>query len=70
MADPLKNLETLPDTALVGVRTVAALLDCSTNSVWRFSKAGNIPAPIHIATKTVRWNLGELRTFINGRAAS
>jgi predicted DNA-binding transcriptional regulator AlpA len=66
MADPLKNLETLPDDALVGVRTVAAMLDCSPNTVWRSSKAGNIPAPIHIATRTVRWNLGELRVFING----
>jgi len=53
-----------PDSALVDVKMVAALLDVHPNSVWRLSRSGKLPAPVKVAEQTTRWRVGDLRKSI------
>jgi excisionase family DNA binding protein len=43
-----------PAAALLDVRAVAALLDCSPRHVYRLADAGRMPAPVRIGA-LVRW---------------
>jgi excisionase family DNA binding protein len=43
------------ETALLDVRAVARLLDCSVRHVYRLSEMGLMPAPIKLGT-LVRWS--------------
>jgi predicted DNA-binding transcriptional regulator AlpA len=47
--------------ALLDVRAVARLLDCSTRHIYRLADAGNMPAPVKLGA-LVRWQ----RTGPNG----
>jgi excisionase family DNA binding protein len=49
--------------ALLDVRAVAALLDCSTRHVQRLSDADRMPAPVHIGA-LVRWRRSEIEEWI------
>lgn len=68
------TFHTLPDEALIDVKCVAALFDCSENTVWRRSKAGMLPAPIRVSTQQTRWRVGGIRKALaaldNDRAAA
>lgn len=55
------NFDDLPASAQVPARTVAALLDISEVSVWRWVKSGRLPAPRKFGEATTRFNVGELR---------
>lgn len=57
----------LPDQAMVGVWTVAALYDISTSTVWRHARNGQIPAPRRFGG-SARWNVGELRAALAATA--
>ncbi len=57
----LANFNVLPDSALIDVALVALLFDCSTNTVWRRSKVGILPAPIRVSPQQTRWRVGEIR---------
>ena len=52
------------DSALLSVRQVAAMLDCSTRHVSRLSEAGRLPAPVRIGS-LVRWNRSSLLHWMN-----
>lgn len=60
----LSNFDALPDSAFVNVATVAALLGCSTNTVWRRAKAGTLPAPVKISEMSTRWRVGAIRAHL------
>jgi predicted DNA-binding transcriptional regulator AlpA len=47
---------------------VADLLRIHPRSVWRAATAGDIPKPIRIGPKVVRWRLAGLQAFIGGAA--
>jgi excisionase family DNA binding protein len=49
--------------ALLDVRTVAALLDCSPRHVYRLADAGKMPAPVRIGA-LVRWRRPDLDTWL------
>jgi predicted DNA-binding transcriptional regulator AlpA len=57
-----------PDAQLLTAREVAALLRIHPRSVWRATSAGDIPKPIRIGPKVVRWRLSDLQAFIGGAA--
>lgn len=63
----LKNFDTLPDTANVRQPVVEALFACSSATIWRWAKAGIIPAPRKIAPRVTVWNVGELRAALKNR---
>ena len=56
------------ETQLLTVRDVAALLRIHPRSVWRAATAGDIPKPIRIGPKVVRWRMADLQAFIGGAA--
>ena len=61
LSPSLANFESLPDSAFIDVFLVALLFDCSTNTVWRRSKVGILPAPIRVSPQQTRWRVGEIR---------
>lgn len=60
----LKQFDSLPDSAHVQVRTVAAVVGVSEATVWRKVKQGTLPAPKKVSARATRWNVGELRQAI------
>lgn len=61
MPDALRHFDALPDSAHVRAPVVAALFDVSLATVWRYAKAGTIPAPRKLGPRLTAWNVGELR---------
>ena len=59
--DALKNFDSLPDSANVRLPIVAALVGCSSATVWRMVKRGTLPAPRKLSERVTAWNVGELR---------
>jgi excisionase family DNA binding protein len=52
-----------PSAALIDVRALAALLDCSTRHVFRLADAGRLPAPLRLGC-LVRWRRAEVEQWI------
>jgi excisionase family DNA binding protein len=52
-----------PAAALVDVRAVAALLDCSARHVYRLSDAGRMPPPVRLGS-LVRWRRADVEDWI------
>lgn len=59
----------LADVTLLTVRQVAELLGVHARSVWRLAQTGDIPAPIRLSERVVRWRLSDLRDHLNRKAA-
>lgn len=57
----LAQFDQLPDSAHVRLPVVAALNGISTPTVWRWVKAGRLPAPRKAGPNTTVWSVGELR---------
>ena len=49
---------------LLSVRQVAALLSMSVRSVWRLAATGELPEPIHLTSRIVRWRLADLEEYV------
>ena len=49
---------------LLTVAEVAGLLKVHKRSIWRMSAAGQIPAPIRLGGKTVRWRAVDLEAHL------
>lgn len=62
--ESLKQFDSLPDSAHVQLRTVAAVVGVSESTVWRMVKRGNLPSPKRISERASRWNVGALRRAI------
>ena len=71
----LAAFHVLPDEALIDVKFVAVLFDCSENTVWRRARSGGmLPAPIRVSPQQTRWRVGGIRKALaaldNGLAAA
>ena len=60
----LINFDALPDAANVRQPVVEALFACSSATVWRWVKAGTIPAPRKLSARVTAWNVGQLRAAL------
>ena len=60
----LKQFDSLPDSAHVQLRTVAAIVGVSESTVWRMVKRGTLPEPKKLSARTSRWNVGAIRSVI------
>jgi len=60
-ADALRTFDALPDAAHVRLPIVASLYATSSSNVWRWVKAGLVPAPRKLGPQTTVWNVGDLR---------
>ena len=60
-APSLAHFDTLPESAHVRLPVVAALHGIGPATVWRWVKAGRLPAPVKLGPNTTAWRVGELR---------
>lgn len=60
----LANFDSLPDSALVDVKTVSAVLGRSPSSIWRDARLGKLPAPLKTGPACTRWNVGAIRRHL------
>jgi excisionase family DNA binding protein len=61
MSVTISNPAALP--ALIDVRTVAELLNCSERHVYRLADTGRIPRPVKLGA-LVRWNRVEIEKWL------
>lgn len=61
----LAEFDSLPDSALIDARTIAGLMGCSINTVWRRAKAKALPAPIRVSAAQTRWRVGDVRKALS-----
>ncbi len=57
----LAAFHSLPDEALIDVKFVAVLFDCSENTIWRRARTGMLPSPIRVSSQQTRWRVGGIR---------
>lgn len=57
----LANFDSLPDSAMVDVKTVAAILGKSESSIWRDARTGKFPRPIKTGPACTRWKVAAVR---------
>lgn len=57
------------DVAVINVREVAELLGVNVRTIWRLAQRGEIPAPIRLGDRVVRWRLSDLREHLDRKAA-
>ena len=62
--DCIRTFDALPDSALISDRTVAALLESSRATVWRWTREGRIPKPVKLGPNLTRWQVGPLRAAL------
>lgn len=65
--DEIKN--NMADVTLLTARQVADLLGVHVRSVWRMAQTGEIPAPIRLSERVVRWRLADLRDHLDRKTA-
>lgn len=65
LSKPTAGIVAGPGTAdrLIDVNAVAALLDVSDRTVWKWSYAGKLPAPLRIG-RSVKWRASDISRFI------
>lgn len=63
----LSEFDSLPGSAHVDIRTVAALFACAIPTVWRRSRNGQLPKPRKFGS-SARWNVAELRAVLSGQS--
>lgn len=66
--DLAQKVGNLPDCSLVGVREVAALTGIAPSSFKKLAqrKKMNMPAQSLLGGRHLAWNLGDIRTWLNG----
>lgn len=69
MPSALAQFDQLPDSASVRLPVVAALNGISAPTVWRWVKAGLLPAPKKLGPNTTVWSVGDLRRHRAGHVA-
>lgn len=69
MSAPPNHGQPLDGVTLLTARQVADLLGVHVRSVWRMSQAGQIPRPIRLAERVVRWRLADLQAHLDGIAS-
>ncbi|MDD2872758.1 MAG: transcriptional regulator [Azoarcus sp.] len=60
----LANFDSLPDSALVDVKTVAGILGRSPSSIWRDARMGRLPRAVKPGPACTRWNVGAIRRHL------
>lgn len=64
--DCLSNFDHLPNSSNVRLPVVMGLYGVSSATIWRQVKAGKIPKPKKLTSRTTAWNVGELRAALSG----
>lgn len=62
--EALENFKAAPDEAFVKIALVQSLFACSSATVWRRVKAGQLPAPVKLSERSTAWRVGDLRAAL------
>lgn len=62
--DPLAGFDSLPASSFVRLPVVCTLHACAPATVWRWVKAGRIPAPVKLSDRVTAWRVGDLRASL------
>ena len=54
----------LAGVCLLDVKQVSELIGCHPRTVWRMATMGEIPKPIKLSERVVRWRLADLERHI------
>ncbi len=60
------DIDALPDSALLRLPAVIALVQCSRSSWFAWVRSGHAPSPVRVGPRVVAWRAGEIRTFLTG----
>lgn len=58
------------DVAVINVREVAELLGVNARTIWRMTQRGELPAPIRLGDRVVRWRLSDLREHLDRKTSA
>lgn len=56
------------DVAVISVREVAELLGVNTRTVWRLCQRNELPPPLRLGTRILRWRLVDIRVHLDRKA--
>lgn len=59
--ETMRDFDSLPDSAQLTDRDVAAWMRVSRASVWNYAKDGKIPKPRQLSKRCTRWTCGDIR---------
>ncbi|UVJ46221.1 AlpA family phage regulatory protein [Pseudomonas sp. LS1212] len=62
--DPIKNFDDLPNSAIVRLPVVIALVGISRASWWNGIKDGIYPKALQIAPRSVGWRVADIRAVL------
>ena len=66
----VSHFDQLPNAALISAAAAAAVIGVGVSTIWRLAKSSpDFPKPVRIGGRCTRWKVGEIRAFIEGRAA-
>ncbi len=51
----------------IRARELAELLSVSRATIWRWTKAGELPPPSHIGLRAVVWSIDEVKVWVQAR---
>jgi len=60
MANPSHPHHSLPQTGYVSANTLAAWLETTPSTIWRWAKSGRLPKPVKLGEATTRWDMREV----------
>lgn len=61
----LPDWDSLSDSGFVRLPHLLLLFACSRATIWRWVKAGKLPAPKKLSHRVTAWNVGELRLVLS-----
>lgn len=64
--NPIYEFNSLPDIALVDIKTVVALKSRSKSSIYRDISAGRLPRPTIVGSSS-RWRVEDVRAYLAGK---
>lgn len=56
-------------TAYASASTLAAMLETTPSTIWRWSKSGRLPKPLKLGAGTTRWKVEEVNEALAKLAA-
>ena len=62
---PVQADPRLRHICLLDVQQVAGILQLSQRTVWRLASSGDIPKPVKLGPRLVRWRLADIERFVS-----
>lgn len=59
--EALSNFQNLPDSGFIRLHTVKRLYGVSSATIWRWTKASKIPAPVQLSEGCTAWSVKAIR---------